>query len=74
MQAELQQLQADISMQHALAEKKPKLFVWSKALLHSGLEVRKETERVWVVRNTFIEADEEEPTLPRKKSLENHGP
>ena len=42
--------------------------------LHSGLEVRKETERMWVVRNTFIEADEEEPTLTRKKSLENYSP
>jgi len=35
MQAELQQLQADISLQQALAEKEPKLFVWSKALLQA---------------------------------------
>ena len=40
----------------------------------SRLESWKEAERVWVVRNTFIEVDKAKPTLPRKKTLENHSP
>ena len=36
MQAELQQLQADTSLQQALAEQEAKHFVWSKALLQAA--------------------------------------